>query len=91
MVAAFVRNLRLSKLDYTRQMFTFSDGGEVGLDWVHGDSKEETPIVLILPGIIIRVARPTTQNMYHQKKYCLAKINGGCRKGNFSKKCFKEG
>jgi len=51
MVAAFVRNLRLSKLDYTRQMFTFSDGGEVGLDWVHGDSKEDTPIVLILPGI----------------------------------------
>ena len=56
MVAAFVRNLRLSKLDYTRQMFTFSDGGEVGLDWVHGDSKEDTPIVLILPGIIMSLA-----------------------------------
>lgn len=51
MVAAFVRNVRLPKLDYSRQMFTFSDGGEVGLDWVHGDSKEDTPIVLILPGI----------------------------------------
>ena len=30
MVAAFVRNFRLKKIDYSRQMFTFSDGGEVG-------------------------------------------------------------
>ena len=52
MVAACVRNARLSKLKYTRQMFTFSDGGEVGLDWVHGDNAApDTPIVLILPGI----------------------------------------
>ena len=51
MVAAFVRNFRLKKIDYQRQMFTFSDGGEVGLDWVHDNHAPDTPIVLILPGI----------------------------------------
>jgi len=51
MVAAFVRNFRLKKIDYKRQMFTFSDGGQVGLDWVHDDHAPDTPIVLILPGI----------------------------------------
>ena len=33
----------------------------------------------------IRVARPTNQNMYHQKKYCAAKINGGLEKALFKK------
>ena len=33
----------------------------------------------------IRVACPTHQNMYHQKKYCLAKINGGLEKALFQK------
>ena len=38
-VVACVRDLRLSRISYTRQMFTFKDGGEVGLDWAHPRSK----------------------------------------------------
>ena len=38
-----------------------------------------------------RVVRPTYQNMYHQKKSNLVKINGGLEKALFQKKCFKEG
>ena len=51
-VVACVRDLRLSRIDYSRQMFTFKDGGEVGLDWSHpAEEDPETPILLILPGI----------------------------------------
>ena len=38
-----------------------------------------------------RVARPTHQIMYHQKKYCLAKINGGLEKAIFQKNASKRG
>lgn len=52
MVAACVRDLRIARIKYDRQMFTFSDGGEVGLDWARGpQDSPDTPIVLILPGI----------------------------------------
>ena len=39
----------------------------------------------------IRVARPTHQNMYHQKKYCVAKINGGLEKALFQKNALERG
>ena len=40
-VVACVRDLRLSRISYSRQMFTFKDGGEVGLDWAHPKDKAE--------------------------------------------------
>ena len=52
LVSTFVRNLLISDIKYRRQVFTFSDGGEVGLDWAtteHHQSPNQ-PIVLILPG-----------------------------------------
>ena len=52
LVSTFVRNLLISDIKYRRQVFTFSDGGEVGLDWASTDHQESQhqPIVLILPG-----------------------------------------
>ena len=38
-----------------------------------------------------RVVRPTHQNMYHQKKSNLAKINGGLEKALFQKNASKKG
>lgn len=52
MMAAIVRDLRISRIKYDRQIFTFTDGGEVALDWARGDEDApDSPIVLILPGI----------------------------------------
>ena len=52
LVSTFVRNLLISDIQYRRQVFTFSDGGEVGLDWATTDHHQSPhqPIVLILPG-----------------------------------------
>ena len=52
LVSTFVRNLLISDIKYRRQVFTFSDGGEVGLDWAGTDHHQSPgqPIVLILPG-----------------------------------------
>ena len=40
-------------------------------------------------GMPNRVVRPTHQNMYHQKKSNLAKINGGLEKALFQKNASK--
>ena len=41
---------------YYREILSLDDGGEVGLDWgVLGDevlAKKDTPVMLILPGIV---------------------------------------
>jgi len=51
MVAMFIRQL-IPDILYKREVFTFSDGGEVGLDWISKtDGDAQQPIVLILPGI----------------------------------------
>ena len=52
LVSTFVRSLLISDIEYRRQVFTFSDGGEVGLDWTTSgqDQSPHQPIVLILPG-----------------------------------------
>ena len=39
----------------------------------------------------IRVVRPTHQNMYHQNKSNLSKINGGLEKALFQKKMLQRG
>ena len=51
MVASFIRQT-IPDILYKREVFTFSDGGEVGLDWISkSDGGDQQPIVLILPGI----------------------------------------
>jgi len=51
MIANFIRST-YPDINYTRELFKFSDGGEVGLDWVSVvDNGPEQPIVLFLPGI----------------------------------------
>eukprot|EP00092_Neocalanus_flemingeri_P015499 GFUD01016778.1.p1 GENE.GFUD01016778.1~~GFUD01016778.1.p1 ORF type:complete len:410 (-),score=78.78 GFUD01016778.1:78-1307(-) len=50
-LASVVRNT-LPDIDYTREVFTFKDGGQVGLDWMReGEGDPAKPIVLILPGL----------------------------------------
>eukprot|EP00092_Neocalanus_flemingeri_P033260 GFUD01036167.1.p1 GENE.GFUD01036167.1~~GFUD01036167.1.p1 ORF type:complete len:403 (+),score=139.82 GFUD01036167.1:215-1423(+) len=51
MVACFIRQT-VPDIRYRREVFSFSDGGQVGLDWMRKeDTGAEQPIVLILPGI----------------------------------------
>uniref|UniRef100_A0A1I7XZY2 Hydrolase_4 domain-containing protein n=1 Tax=Steinernema glaseri TaxID=37863 RepID=A0A1I7XZY2_9BILA len=39
-------------LPFEREIVTFEDGGELGVDWLHSDDLTDTsPIVLLLPGI----------------------------------------
>ena len=50
MLASVVRHT-LPDIEYTREVFTFKDGGQVGLDWTReGYGDPSKPIVLILPG-----------------------------------------
>ena len=76
-VVACVRDLRLSRIAYNRQMFTFKDGGEVGLDWAHPRAKDEdmeTPILLILPGIT-----GSSQSDYNKALVRVVKAEVGAR------------
>jgi len=51
MLASMVRHT-LPTINYSREVFTFSDGGQVGLDWTREQlSDHAKPIVLILPGL----------------------------------------
>lgn len=51
MLASFIRQT-IPDIKYKRELFSFSDGGEVGLDWMKKvDGGPEQPIVLLLPGI----------------------------------------
>ena len=53
MLAMFIRQT-IPDIKYKRELFSFSDGGEVGLDWMKKvDGGPEQPIVLLLPGIIV--------------------------------------
>jgi len=51
MLASVVRHT-LPTINYTREVFTFQDGGQVGLDWTREHLVDHAkPIVLILPGL----------------------------------------
>jgi len=51
MLASMVRHT-LPGIQYTREVFTFKDGGEVGLDWTRDIVEDNAkPIILILPGL----------------------------------------
>ena len=50
MLASVVRHT-LPDIEYTREVFTVKDGGQVGLDWTRDEGADlSKPIVLILPG-----------------------------------------
>ena len=54
MLSSMVRHT-LPDIHYNREIFTFVDGGQVGLDWTQDDEEGKDddpgkPIVLILPG-----------------------------------------
>lgn len=49
-ILASLMRLTLPDIGYKREIFTFSDGGQAGLDW-EGECSESQPIVLILPGL----------------------------------------
>ena len=49
-LASVVRHT-LPDIEYAREVFTFKDGGQVGLDWSSEEVEDlAKPIVLILPG-----------------------------------------
>lgn len=50
-VMASLLRSTLPPIDYSREVFTFSDGGQAVLDWINDSQEKEQPIVLTLPGI----------------------------------------
>jgi len=69
MVASFIRQT-ISDINYSRELFTFRDGGIVGLDWMETvyDGADQ-PIVLFLPGI----------TGSSQSEYIKALVNTACK------------
>jgi len=73
-LASLVRHT-LPDISYTREVITFSDGGQAGLDW-HGEVEEvkSQPIVLILPGLT-----GSSQSEYVKTFVTVAKEEVGAR------------
>jgi len=69
MVASFIRQT-IPDIKYNRELFTFSDEGVVGLDWMETvDDGPDQPIVLFLPGI----------TGSSQSEYIKALVNVACK------------
>lgn len=49
--ASLLRTQVLPQLKYRRELLTLHDGGEVALDWMDFDCKDDSPVTLILPGL----------------------------------------
>lgn len=49
--ASLLRQQVLPKLDYRRELLTLKDGGEIALDWMENNCEENSPVILILPGL----------------------------------------
>lgn len=49
--ASLLRQQVLPELKYRRELLTLKDGGEVALDWMDYDCADDSPVVLILPGL----------------------------------------
>lgn len=41
----------LQDLKYRRELLTLKDGGEIALDWSEKNCKDDSPLILILPGL----------------------------------------
>ncbi|KAL0124745.1 hypothetical protein PUN28_006536 [Cardiocondyla obscurior] len=50
-IASILRSRLLPHVQYRREIFALSDGGEVALDWAEKDCSVTSPIVIILPGL----------------------------------------
>lgn len=50
-LASLVRSCIFPRVQYRREIFVLSDGGEVALDWADEDCFPTSPIVIILPGL----------------------------------------
>lgn len=51
MFASILRQQLLPDFVYRREILTLKDGGEVALDWMDYECTEESPVILILPGL----------------------------------------
>jgi len=73
-LASLVRHT-LPDISYTREVLTFTDGGQAGLDW-HGEVEgaKNQPIVLILPGLT-----GSSQSEYVKTFVTVAKTEVGAR------------
>lgn len=49
--ASLLRQQVLPQLSYRRELLTLKDGGEIALDWSEHNCHEESPVILILPGL----------------------------------------
>ena len=87
MVASFIRQT-ISDINYSRELFTFRDGGIVGLDWMETvDDGPAQPIVLFLPGscsILFQITTITTTMSSgitgsSQSEYIKALVNTACK------------
>lgn len=50
-IASIWRRAVLPKSSFRRELLTLKDGGELALDWSDGNCKEDSPLILILPGL----------------------------------------
>lgn len=50
-LASIVRSRVFPSVQYRREIFVLSDGGEVALDWAEENCSATSPIVIILPGL----------------------------------------
>uniref|UniRef100_A0A1B0FHX4 AB hydrolase-1 domain-containing protein n=1 Tax=Glossina morsitans morsitans TaxID=37546 RepID=A0A1B0FHX4_GLOMM len=49
--ASIIRSKNIPNVKYRREILTLSDGGEVALDWMEENCDEESPCIIILPGL----------------------------------------
>lgn len=49
--ASLFRQQVLPPLDYRRELLTLKDGGEIALDWSEQNCTDDSPVILILPGL----------------------------------------
>lgn len=49
--ASLLRQQLLPDFVYRREILTLKDGGEVALDWMDYECTDESPVILILPGL----------------------------------------
>lgn len=50
-LGSIIRASILPAVTYEREILQLDDGGEVALDWMHGDCAPDSPIIVILPGL----------------------------------------
>lgn len=49
--ASLLRQQVLPSMSYRRELLTLKDGGEIALDWSEYNCYDNSPVILILPGL----------------------------------------